>query len=154
MHKIYNSVVSIVLLFAMIFSLTSCNSSNKEVENLMYEFQYACNTLDFNAVLDCINPKISNKIKIAVGFVEKFTNTDTDVAFESISEYLLNDDLTETEFFSSIEIGVEDISIDDESAVVYATLTYQLDGEEFVRESTFNCVYYIEKWYISSFVLD
>ena len=152
MRKIFVSVMTIVLSIAMIFSLTGCSGSNKEIENLMTEFEYACNTLDFDAVLNCINPKVSDKIKIAAGFVGMFT--DTDEMFESLADYLSSDDIGGTDFFSSIKIDVKDISVEDESATVAATLTYELNGEEVVRESTFNCIYYTEKWYISSFTID
>ena len=154
MRKIFVSVVAIVLSITMIFSLTGCSGSNKEIENLMTEFEYACNTLDFDAVLNCINPKVSDKIKLAAGFVGMFTDTDTDEMFESLADYLSSDDVGGTDFFSSIKIEVKDISIEDETAVVSAILTYELNGEEVVRESTFNCIYYTEKWYISSFTID
>lgn len=154
MRKIFVSVVAIVISIAMIFSLTGCSSSNKGIENLMTEFEYACNTLDFDAVLNCINPKVSDKIKIATGFVGMFTDTDTDEMFESLSDYLSSDDIGGTDFFSSIKIEVKDISVEDEAATVAAILTYELNGEEVVRESTFNCIYYTEKWYISSFSIN
>ena len=154
MRKIFVSVVAIVLSITMIFSLTGCSGSNKEIENLMTEFEYACNTLDFDAVLNCINPKVSDKIKIAAGFVGMFTDTDTDEMFDSLADYLSSDDVGGTDFFSSIKIEVKDISVEDEAATVSTILTYELNGEEVVRESTFKCIYYTEKWYISSFTID
>lgn len=154
MRKIFVSVMAIVLSITMIFSLTGCSGSNKAIENLMTEFEYACNTLDFDAVLNCINPKVSDKIKIAAGFVGMFTDTDTDEMFESLADYLSSDDIGGTDFFSSIKIEVKDITVEDETATVAAILTYEFNGEELVRESTFNCIYYTEKWYISSFSID
>lgn len=152
MRKMFVSVVAIVLSVAIVFSLTGCSGSNKEIKNLMTEFEYACNTLDFDAVLNCINPKLSDKIKIAAGFVGMFT--DTDEMFESLADYLSSDNIGGTDFFSSIKIEVEDITVEDEAATVSAMLTYELNGEEVVREATFNCIYYTEKWYISSFSID
>lgn len=154
MRKIFVPVTAIVLSIIMIFSLIGCSGSNREIRNLMTEFENACNTLDFDAALNCINPKISDKIRIAAGFVEMFTDNDTDKMFESLADYLSSDDIGGTDFFSSIDIKVKDISVEDEAAVVSATLTYELNGEEVVRESTFNCIYYTEKWYISGFTID
>lgn len=155
MKKIFFSVTAIFLSTVMLFSLTGCNGSSKEINNLMTEFEYACNTLDFEAALNCINPKVSDKIKLAAGFVGMFTDTDTDEMFEKLAEYLSDDDdVGGTDFFSSIKIKVEDISVDDETATVSTTLTYKLNGNEVVRESTFKCIYYTEKWFISSFSID
>lgn len=83
-----------------------------------------------------------------------FTDTDTDEMFESLADYLSIDDVGGTDFFSSIKIEVKDISVEDEAATVSTILTYELNGEEVVRESTFKCIYYTEKWYISSFTID
>lgn len=154
MRKIFVSVMAIVLSITMMFLLTGCSGSNKEIENLMTEFEYACNTLDFDAVLNCINPKISDKIKIAAGFVGMFTDTDTDEMFESLADYLSSDDVGGIDFFYSIKIEVKDISIKNKAAVVSTILTYEFDEEKIVREATFNCIYYTEKWYIYSFTID
>ncbi len=154
MRKVFSSIVAMVLVLSMLLSLTGCGGSSKEIENLMTEFEYACNTLDFDAVLNCINPKVSDKIKIAAGLIGMFTEKDTDDMFESLAEALSSDDIGGTDFFSSIKIKVEDIKVEDETATVSTTLTYDFNGEEIVREATFNCVYYTEKWYISSFSID
>lgn len=154
MRKIFVSVITIVISIAMIFSLTGCDNSNREIKDLMTEFEHACNTFDFDAVLDCINPKVSDKIKIAAGIVGVFTDIDTDKMFESLAEYLSNDNIGGADFFSSIKIEVKDISVEDDDATVSVTLTYELGGEKVVREATFNCIYYTEKWYISSFAID
>lgn len=154
MRKFFISIVAVILSITVLFSLASCTSANKEIENLMIEFEDACNTLDFNAVLDCINPKVSDKIKLTAGFVGMFTDTDTNEMFESLADYLSSDDIGGTDFFSSIKIEVEDITVEEETATVSAILTYLIDGEEVVRESTFNCIYYAEKWYISTFSID
>lgn len=146
--------VAIVVLAVMIFSLGGCGKADKEIENLMTEFEYACNTLDFDAVLNCINPKISDKIKLAAGLVGMFTETDTDEMFERLADYLSADEIGGTDFFSSIKIQVEEIDAEEDTAVVSAILTYELNGEQVERRATFDCIYYIEKWYISSFSID
>ena len=151
MRKIIISITAIVISIAMLVSLTGCGGSKKEIENLMTEFEYACNTLDFDAVLNCINPKISDKVKLAMGFVGMFTETDTDEMFEKLAEYLSKDDIGGTDFFSSIKIKVDDISISSDTATVSTTLTYKVNGDEVVRESNFKCIYYTKKWFISSF---
>ena len=155
MRKVLVSLVSGILLVSMLFSLSACgNGSKKEIENLMTEFEYACNTLDFDAVLNCINPKVSDSIKIGVGLVGMFTKTDTDELFEKLADTLSSDDLGGTDFFSSIKITVNDVSVDGENATVTTLLKYNVSGSQMEREAIFKCIYYTEKWYISSFAID
>jgi len=65
MRKVVTSLIAVVLSVAMLFSLTGCKFFNKDIRKLITEFEHACNTHDFAAVLDCINPKIADNIKIA-----------------------------------------------------------------------------------------
>ena len=154
MKKVLNTVIAFMLSIIIICSTAGCNSSNKDIKNLMTEFEQACNTLNFDEVLNCINPKIADKIKIAVGFMGTLTDTDSEEIFEGLAEYISSDDISDTDFFSSISIDIKDIIIEDDAATVYTILTYEIEGEEIIRESTFNCIYYAEKWYISSFSMD
>lgn len=155
MRKIMNLIVSVILALAMVCSLTGCSKANEDIENLMTEFEYACNTLDIDAVLDCINPKVSDKIRLAVGVLGMFTETDSDEMFESLAAALAGEsEVIGTEFFSSIKIEVNDIQAEKDTATVLTTLTYNLTGDDVVREATFSCIYYTEKWYISSFSIE
>lgn len=148
-RKFFICVIAMVMSVVLLCSLTGCNKENKEIENLMIEFEYSCNTLDFDAVLNCINPKVSEKVKLAVGIVGIFTEKDTDELFEKLANYLSDGDIGGTEFFSSIKIDVKEITAKKESAVVLCTISCEAEGQKLVREATFNCIKYAEKWYIS-----
>ena len=154
MKKTLRAVVAFMLIVVMSLSLVGCNNDKKDIENLMLEFEYACNTLDFDAVLNCIDPKISDNIKLASGLLGMFTETDTDAMFEELSDYLL--DSTEvggTSFFETIKIEIEEIDMDGDVAYVTTSLKFNVTGEEMERVATFGCIYYTEEWYIADFVL-
>lgn len=153
MRRIVALSITVILLLTIIFSLMGCGSKN-EIEDLMSNFQKACNSLKFNEVLDCINPSISDKIKLATGFVGMFTDTDTDKMFDSLASYLSKDKVGGKEFFSSIKIDVNDIKTDGDSAKVSAVITYKIKDKEITNNTTFNCIRNNEKWYISSFLFD
>lgn len=148
-----NIFVGLMIIVSLLCALTGCDNSKREIKNLMNEFEHACNTLDFNEVLNCINPKTAEKIKFAAGFIGAFTETDTDKMFQGLADILSSDDIGGADFFSSIKIEVKDIEREDNSAVVATLLTYHLD-QDVTREATFNCIYYAEKWYISNFSMD
>lgn len=152
MKKITITLIGCVLAVSMLLTLCACsNTSNKAIEDLMTQFESACNSLDLDAVLNCVNPQISDKIKIGLGIVGMFTQTDTNELFEKLALALSSDDLGGSDFFSSIKIHIEQVAVDDDTATVNALLRYNVAGSPTQREATINCVYYAERWYISSF---
>ena len=155
MRRICVSIISMIIALSMLVSLVGCgNSSKKEIENLMTEFEHACNTLDFNSVLNCINPKVSDTVKIGMGIVGLFTDMENDVLFEKLAAALTTEQLGGADFFSSIKIDVKDIVVEDKTATVSTWIKYNISDSQFEREATFNCIYYTEKWYISNFSIN
>ena len=153
MKKISKRIVSVLLVLAMLLSVTACGKDKKEIENLITEFEYACNVLDINAVLDCLEPKVAEKIKVAASVVGLFTEMSSEELFEYLGDYLVDDSVQGTDFFSSISIEIEEIEEEDGYAAVYVILEYDLLGETSVREAVFECIYYTEKWFISDLII-
>ncbi len=157
MKKIACRIIAAILVLTIAFSFSGCNKKKTEVENLLVEFEYACNTLDFDAALNCITPRVSDKIKIGANILGMFTNQDRDVLFDKLGDILvMNSEINGTDFFESIKIDIQDIVEDEEYEDIVSVLTYVtyiVAGEEFTREAVFTCEYQVEKWYISSFTL-
>ena len=157
MKKNICRIVAIILALTLVFGFSGCNKKKTEIENLLVEFEYACNTLDFDAALNCITPRVSDKIKIGANILGILTHQDTDELFDKLGDILVNNsEINGTDFFESVKIDIQEIVEDEEyediiSAVTY--VTYIVAGEEFVKEAVFSCEYYVEKWYISSFTL-
>lgn len=155
MKKIVCRALAALMALTLALSFSGCDKTDTEIENLMTEFEYACNTLDFDAVLNCITPKVSDKIKVGANILGMFTSQDTDVLFEKLAEVLArNSEINGTDFFESIQIDVQEIVVDEEDediAYIVTYITYNLAGEDITSEAVFTCEYYVEKWYISSF---
>ena len=149
MKRIVVSLVSIVLVMSMLLCMVSCGGQKKEIKNLVSEFENACNTLDFESVLDCINPKVAEGIKFGAGIVGMFTNMTTEDMFGKLADVLSNEDLGGAEFFESIKIDVKDIEIDSETASVSALIKYNVSDKDVEKEAMLKCTYDSEKWYIS-----
>lgn len=148
--------VALIMAFVMCFlTLTACNGKQKnEINSVIAEFEYACNTLDVEAILNTLTPKVADKIKLALGIYGLFSDQDTSEVLESISEALIGDsELDGDDFFSSIKIEIGEITVDDESAVAEAKVQYIIAGEEYKKAAEFKCVYYLDEWYISSLKL-
>ena len=147
-------IVVVMLIATMVLSLCGCSNDKGEIENLMTEFEYSCNELDIDAMLDCIDPAISDKIKLATGIASMFTDKDSDELTEELVGMLTGDNsLNADDFFSSIKIETSDIKTKKETGTANAIVEYSIASEKFKKEATFEYVYHMEKWYISSFNL-
>lgn len=154
MKRVSRNIVLTVLIFVMLFSVVGCANlkNSSDIKKLMNNFESSCNELDINGILDCINPSIADKIKLAVGIVGTFTDTPTDELIDVISGALTSDSsIIGTEFFESIKIEVEDIEIVEDNATVTTVLSYTIADETYEKSAVFECIYYTGEWYISNF---
>lgn len=150
----FKGIIIVMLVVTLVLSLCGCRNDKGEIENLMTEFEYSCNELGIDAMLDCIDPAISDKIKLATGIASMFTNKDSDELTEELVGMLTGDSsLNADDFFSSIKIETKEIKTKKETGTADAIVEYSIAGEKFKKEATFNYVYNMEKWYISSFNL-
>ena len=154
MRKTMISALSVILCLCLVLALGGCGGSEREIRRLMSDYERACNALDFDGVLDCISPKIADTVRLAAGVIGMITSTDTDELFARLAEVLAGEEMGGTGFFSTVQIDIRKITCHEDSAEVSAVLTYCLDDRELVREATFHCVFYAEKWYIAGYTMD
>lgn len=153
MKKMKSILLVLVISFA---SVMLCGCGDKgDIKGLMKEFESACNDLDIDAMLDCLNPKIADTVNTTLGLVGMFTDTDTDTMLDSISKALLGgteEGENGSEFFSTIQIDVEEIDAGKNSATVDVEISYEVNGETIDKPAEFTCNYSDEdeKWYISN----
>lgn len=62
MKKTVSIVLAFVFAFICIIPLAGCSNEEEQIQILMTEFEYSCNTLDVDGILDCIHPDVTNKI--------------------------------------------------------------------------------------------
>lgn len=150
MRKSVRNIALFVLLFALVLGMTACGSKTGEIKNLTADFEKACNELDLNAMLDCINPAVADGVKLATGFVGMFTDKDTDEVLDGVASLLLDEAPDDAKaFFSSIKITTKEIEVDGENATATATIEYTVSGEDYDEEAVFQYLYTDEQWYIS-----
>ena len=146
-------VLVLVLCLSMVMVLLcGCGQDKMHIENVIKEFQTACNyeQLQIDAILRVINPSVSEKIALAVSVIGAFTNTDTDQIFEKIASFLVDDaSIDASEFFKSIDIEIEKIKVRGKNATVQSVVTYSISGVPLVREAEIKCVKKSDKWYIN-----
>ena len=55
---------------------------------IIKNYEKACNDLDMDAMLDCINPSIAEKIELATGVLGMLTGSDSEELFDKLSGLL------------------------------------------------------------------
>lgn len=152
MKKTVSILLSFVFAFICIIPLAGCSNEEEQIKNLMTEFEYSCNTLDVDGILDCIHPDVANKIKGALGVIGLFTGNDRDDILDSIASFISdNGNVDSEDFFKSIEIDVTKIEFSGSTAKVNLYLKYKIVSEYITSEINLICEKYNEKWYIKNF---
>lgn len=147
-------IVSVLLVVCMMFSLTACSLiDSMKVKSLLGDFQEACNLTDINTALTYIDPNVADKIKLAADIVGMFTNKTDEELFLDLAALLTRESFNDVNFFTTLNIDVQEVIVaeDGASAIAKTIVTYDLLGEQNIKEAEFSCIYYAEQWYISSF---
>lgn len=145
-----------MVLVMMTFCVTGCGKKEqKECEIVLDEFEYACNELDADAILRCINPKISDPIKIGLAFVTNWTSMDTEDMVDEIAAALVGSldemQLDATEMFQSMELETVDFESEDGYGALLSKVTFETMGVEVEKYVVFDMIHVDDQWYIDGF---
>ena len=148
----YVKLVAMFLTFIVVATLCGCSNNKKEIAEVTSNFEIACNKLDIDAMLDCINPAISDKIKLATGIASMFTDKKPKEMTDELVSLLTGDSsLNADDFFSSINLSTEKLKIKSKTAVADTVVKYSIAGEKFEKKAVFEYIKVEDKWYISKF---
>ncbi len=148
-----NIKTNMLALIILVSAVVLCGCGDKgEIKGLIKDFQMSCNELDINGMLECLNPEVEETINSAFGLVGLFTDVSTEEMLDAISEFLVGDGQGGgIEFFQSIKIEADELEVEKNSALVNATVSYEISGEVSEEQVEITCNYtdVEEKWYIS-----
>ena len=147
----HSTKVSILIVSLCVFLCGCPISERASIYSTIHSFERACNRMDINDMLNCIEPPISDLFKLLPFPKDK----------EQRSEFLLNivdviyvidaDSANEIiDFFESVQIKVRNVDVGSRRATVDAILAYTIDG---VKTEEYITIILLErggKWYIAS----
>ena len=142
------------LLIAM--QLTGCGASG-ECKAVVEKFETACNELDVNGILDCMNPTVAEPIKTGLNFLSGIVQQGSQELMDLIGNALLSSEQTEgedvdaSEMFGSMDIEVKNCKVDKDTAVVQAEITFNAFGKEITKQAELDMIQKEEAWYIDGF---
>ena len=140
-----------LLVALLVLGICGCNKAESEIESLTKRFENACNKLDFDGMLGCVDPSVSDAVKAVVGFVGMFSDDDTDVLLDKFSKTVFNNIPDNSQdFFASIKIKLDYVEVDKESAFASGEITYEVSGEVQTKTANFEYISVDEEWYISN----
>lgn len=150
-------IIGLMLIVVMITAcLTGCGKKEQEeCEIVLDEFEYACNELDLDAILRCINPEVSDPIRIGLAFVTNWTYMDTEDMVDKVATALTGTldeiNLDTTELFQSMELETKEFAAENGRAAVLSEITFETMGVEMEKYVIFDLIQLDEKWYIDGF---
>lgn len=149
------SLAAAIISAVLLLSMAGCGrSENAAVKGVIHDFQKACNRLDLNAMLDCIDPDEAQQLRMAAGIVGMIAGTDSDKLFDGLSNLLFSGFPGGADLFSSIKIDIQDIKIDGDRAAASVEIACEVGGTKTTEDSTIQCVCKDGKWYIDNLLQD
>ena len=136
--KLMKKVVALVLCLGLCLSLTACGDKS-EIKDTIKDFEEACQTLDLNDMLECMDPTVAKLVGGGAGLIGSLTGKTSEELLDSIVPTLFGEDYT-SEFLQSLKIKVKDVAVNEDNATAMCTITYLYDGEEQSRDAAFEMV--------------
>lgn len=145
----------LIMVLMLILQLTACGSEKEECQNVLDEFEYACNELDVDAMLRCINPQIADPIRLGLSLFTHLTDKDVEDYVDEIAESLIDTmdevNIDATELFHSMELEVTKVKAKGKKASAYVNITFETMGIGMEKYGVFQMIQVDDIWYIESF---
>lgn len=156
MKRFVRFVAIIAVISILTCSMSGCASNSSKIKNTLGEFEYACQNLDIDSMLDCIDPMIADPIRLAVAIYSGATGQDyedfLDGIFDELVGSLFGTEFDPYDFLGTISISDTKIKAKSNMATAECTLNFEIAGEHFEKDAEI----YLTKdkdddnWYISS----
>lgn len=155
MKKVLRYLVTIMLIVTMTIGMTGCTSNASQIKDTLSEFEYAARNLDVNAMLKCIDPDVSDPIRLGLALVSTFSDADyedlVDGLFDNLGASEFGSSFNAEDFLSTISVSDAKLKTKKHRGVVTCKINFELAGEQFTRDATIEMIEKDDKWYIASF---
>lgn len=155
MKRSIRCFATLFLLIAIAFGTVGCTSKASQIKDTLSEFEYACRNLDVDAMLKCIDPDVSDPIRLGMAVFSTITGTDyediVDVLFANISEGEFGTSFDAKDFLSTISVSDVKVKTKKNTATVTCKISFELAGEQFERDAAIDMGKRDDKWYITYF---
>lgn len=150
----YTRFIAVLLTAALLLCMSACATKASKIKDTLSEFEYACRTLDVDAILDCIDPGVGDPIRLGLAILSSAAGEDyedvTDGILEEIVYVLFGEDFDPDEFLSTLSVTDAKVETTETGAIVTCMINFEIAGERFEQYSTIVMLEQNDKWYIAS----
>lgn len=135
---------------AEVETMTAEETVQSEVETAVGEFEYACQTSDVDAMIDCLDPGFAQALKsgrLLLNWMSTKKNNDEIVMDTMLIAVMNISDVTVD--FSTMNIKIEKINMENNVATVNATMIMNCSSGEYRDKVVIRMSKESEKWYIT-----
>lgn len=154
MRKTARIIALLLLTAALLSCFSGCATKASKIKDTLSEFEYACRTLDVDAILDVIDPSVADPIRLTIAILSSAAGQDYEDVTDGILEELIygvfGEDYDPDEFLSTLSISDAKVETTETGAVVTCLVNFEIAGERFEQFSTIVMREVNEKWYIAS----
>lgn len=143
---------ALVLAVALILS-TMAGCASSEVRKVVSNFEQACQTMDTNGMLACLNPTITKPL---IGLMSLVGVESLDGVMDLLVEVVDVIDFSDVpaeDVLKTLNIKCDDLAFNDakNSCTVAATISFVFKGETKEQDVSIKCEIVDGEWYIMSF---
>lgn len=154
-----NKIILLSLIIMITLFISGCGEE-KKCANQIQSFVSACNELDTEGILSCMDPSIADPIRITFGVIGTLTGKELNDVLDGIIHILIkglqlfNDEIEMEQIFSSMSIEVEKIKIEEEYAQIEGKISFHLFGKLVKRDVMVDMKETDQVWYIMKISLE
>ena len=149
MKKKMVKAVALVMVVVLLVSLGGCGQKG-DIKKLMSRFETACQSLDVEGIMDCLDPTIIKPLRSILGILGM---GDLSGALGDVIDALgLTGipDISSVDALQDLRLTPTDYSFgsDKTSCAVTTEIAYTLGGQEYTATVVLNCIQVDDVWYI------
>ena len=130
--------------------ISSEDEEKKEVETAVGEFQYACQTSDVDAMIDCLDPGFAQAMKsgrLLLNWMSTSKSAD-EVVMDTLLISIMNISDISVDL-STMEIEIREIKLNGNMATISAIMSMESTPEPYRDDITLRMTKDSDKWYIT-----
>ncbi len=142
-------LISTCIVIAIMLTFTGCNERKKCI-TVLDDFEKGCNELNIDGILDSINPKVGNTIKIGMGIASLSDDFDETEILEAVEKFILEEESGDIKgFFESIKFTQKKAKVKDDDAVIYTVVEFKVFEASIEQNAEVSLIEKTNKWYIN-----
>ena len=146
--KIFGKLKIFFLVLALTGTLTACSEKNG-INDTLNEFEYSARNMNIDAMLNCIDPMVSDPIHDVVSIYHLVTRETIEDTIRELIKSVFDRDFEPSEFLTGMSFEEREIKITGRKGVVRCRLVVEIKGETFGREIRVLMHKVRDRWYIA-----